>query len=124
MEANRETTLLEYKKPLVEIDILRYAEEAAEIENSISELENEKKGVIAKFTGKIKDKTARRVHLMSCIHSREETVEEECYWEYDYDQGVVFYYSVNTSECVYSRPITNEERQLELFRKEQGEEKK
>lgn len=124
VEVNRETSLIEYDKELSEADIVDTAGRMADLDAEIDRIEAEKKVVLAGYAAKLKEKNAEIKRSLKIIKDGFETVEEDCTFEFLWDEGVVEYYSCNTGECVRTREITNEERQMKLFNDKDKENKK
>ena len=117
---NRETTLLSYVSVLSDDQLIAYAKSAAEIEEEIGRVDDEKKSTAATFQARIKDLEVKRKSLMRKVSAGEEELEGECTWEYDYKEGTVSYFLVETGVRVMTRAITKEEQQMKLFSNQKG----
>jgi hypothetical protein len=112
---NRETSLEQYARQLSDYDMVDLSERLVSLDNEEKQQIEEKSTVVSKYTAELKRIAADKQRIIHMMRTREEVVEEECYFEYDYTDGMLFYYSVATDEIVKSREITNEERQLKMF---------
>lgn len=121
---NRETSLEQYTKHLSDHDMVGLSERLVVLDNEEKQQVEEKSTVVSKYTAELKRIAAEKQRLIHMMRTKEEVIEEECYFEYDYEEGVLRFFSVATGQEVKSRKITDEERQLKLFaEKKEAEEK-
>lgn len=123
-EINMEETSLEsYTKELSDYDMIGLSEQLVSLDNEEKQQSQEKSTVVSKYTAELKRIAAEKQRIIHMMGSREEYVEEECYFEYDYNEGVIRYFSASSGLEVKNRPITNEERQLKMFSDKQKADK-
>ena len=115
IDVNRETALVEYEKHLSEDEIIEKAKLLADLHTEIKNIQADKDVVMADFNSRIKTRTAQISTGLGIIKNGFETVEEECTFEFLWNEGIVEYYSCETGDMVKKREITNEERQMKLF---------
>lgn len=115
VEVNRETALIEYERNLTEDDIVAKAVLMADLDAEIDRIKSEKDVAVAGYNSKIKDRSSQIQKGLKVIKEGFEVIEEECTFEFLWNDGVVEYYSLETGEVVKTREITKEERQMKLF---------
>ena len=111
----RETSLESYTKQLSDYDMIGLSEQLVSLDNEEKQQSQEKSTVVSKYTAELKRIAADKQRIIHMMGSREEYIEEECYFEYDYNEGVIRYFSTSSGLEVKKREITNEERQLKMF---------
>jgi hypothetical protein len=119
VEVNRETALVTYEVYLDETDKAQKMDKIVEIDDNLNRLQAEKAVALAEFNSKAK--AMEREISMLIQHCRDgfEQKEEDCTFEYFWDAGYVEFYSCETGAAVHRRDITQEERQLKLFKTQQ-----
>lgn len=112
---NRNTAVIDYTYSLTDEDRLEYALKIAELDEQDDSLENEKKMTTASFKARIDENHTNRKKLSKAIRSGSECRAGECEIVNDFDKGIVSFRLIETGCFVYSRKMSNEERQLNLF---------
>lgn len=121
MEAeNRETVLREYTKQLSSADLLEIGDKLVVLNNEEEKVDIERKLAAASFNEKLKRIKADMKRLLQIYEKQEEVIEEECTVEYYWEDGIVLYVSCESGLHVDQRIITQEERQLKLFKEEKS----
>ena len=121
VEVNRETALIKYKVELTEYDKADKMAELVALDDEIKRINAEKQVVMAKYASDIKTATSKIALIVNQCRNGFEEVEEDCTFEYRWDLGFVYYYSLETGEKVHHREITKEERQMNAFDKKELE---
>jgi len=99
---------------LTEVEIMSYSKNIARSCQDKKQTEDQKKEVVSDFTAKISRIDAEINELSRKISQGYEYREVECYWEYQWDDGVKNLYRKDTLELVKSEPIETWERQERL----------
>lgn len=121
MEAeNRETVLREYTRQLTTVDLLEIGNKLVVLNNEEERVDTERKLAAASFNEKLKRIKADMKRLLQMYEKQEEVIEEECEVEYYWEDGIASYISCESGLHVDQRPITQEERQLKLFKDEKS----
>ena len=114
---NIETKLVERQNDLTIEDRLEIAVKLSDLDSEENRVEVEKRNSAAAFSSQLNAIKSEQKMLFQ-QHRDGFVVEQiECYWEMDAAEGVVRYISVETEEMISFRKMTNEERQLDLFKK-------
>ena len=121
VEVNRETALVNYKVELTTHDIADKMAELVGLDDEIKRIEAEKQVEIAKYASQIRTAKSKISLIVNQCRNGFEEVEEDCTFEYMWDLGFVYYYSLETGEKVHHREITKEERQMNAFDKKELE---
>ena len=120
MEENRETVLREYTRQLTSADLLEIGDKLVLLHNEEQRVDGERKLAAAKFGEQLKRIKADMDRLLKQYEKQEEVIEEECEVEYYWEEGIASYISCESGLHVDQRPITQEERQLKLFKEEKN----
>jgi len=118
VETNRETALVKYQVDLTEHDKADKMAELVKLDDELKRIEAEKKVELAKYSSQIKTVTSKIALIVNQCRNGFEEIEEDCTFEYDWENGFVNYYSLETGENVHTREITKEERQMNAFDKQ------
>ncbi len=113
--ANIETTVIEHEFPLSEEELLQVAQQVADADLMEDQLEEEKKVVMAGWNAKVKDAKANKKRFIRLLRDKSEVRSVECSYDYDYKAGTVHFTDISTGEEIFSREMTNDERQMPLF---------
>jgi hypothetical protein len=100
---------------LTEPEIVGLAREAAEKQQRLEALEQEKKSTSASYKAQIEGERTLLKHLASVITSGTDMRSVECREVRDHRRGTVAHVRQDTGETIILRPMTAEERQTELF---------
>lgn len=95
------------------------AVELAKAMKTHSDLEEEKKASAASFAAQLKDSSAKLKYLASVVESGTEKREVPVFKRYYSAQGLVKYFREDNAEYVDYREMTEKERQLHLFERDE-----
>lgn len=112
---NRETTLRNHVRKLTSSDLLQVCEDIVELNREEEKVSIDKSTITSKYNAQLKRIRSDMRRLMNMLDTKEEKVEVECYYDYNYKEKLVSYYSCESGELVNERSMTNEELQLKLF---------
>ena len=115
VEVNRETALVKYKVELTEYDKADKMAELVALDDEVKRIEAEKSVEMAKYASQIKTAKSKISLIVNQCRNGFEEIEEDCTFEYDWEEGIVRYFSLSTGLQVDSRDITKEERQMNAF---------
>lgn len=119
-EFDRKTSVIEYEYKLTIQDLLDYGTKIANLDEEDDNVECERKSSAAGFKARLDENHTERKRLSRCVRTGIERKVGECEMLYDYDAGIVDFREINSGIVVYSRKITADERQLNLFANEGG----
>lgn len=100
--------------PLSDDDMVKLAQQAADVANSLAEAVAHKKETMAELNGAIKERKARVDEILEDIRRGTRTEEHEFDWRIDPDTGKAQLIDLQTSEVVEERDATDDEKQLPL----------
>lgn len=110
-EVVKKTYMKQYTVP----ELQGKKEDLTSIEIEISELEAEKKAMLAEIKGKLKPLYEQKAKLVGNIKAKAELVTEECYRITDQDAGETGFYN-SLGDLIEMRQATADEMQGQLFR--------
>lgn len=115
-ETDMETQFVDHVFALTDQELIEYGAQAAESEAQAESLREEKKSVAATYASKIKNLETDRVAKLKLIRDGEERRPVEC--RVTYESGETVFISVEEETVgveMYRRPMTQDEKQLNLF---------
>jgi hypothetical protein len=114
-EENRETAVIDYEHKLNQSDIFNYAQQIAELDDEDDSIKTAQARSAASYKMKINENNAHRKKLSRCIKTGIEIKSGECEVNFNHYDSTVEYTLIETGKIVKVRPMTTEERQLNLF---------
>ncbi len=100
---------------LTEEEFIAKSKELSKKNKELESLDEEKKKAAAEFSSQIKSVTSEIKHLAQIVETSTEYRAVEVKKDEDIERFVVNYYRRDTGEFVESRPMTYDERQVQLF---------
>lgn len=116
-KTDRTTAIIDYTHELTMGEKLQIGEKIAELDQQADILEGERKSAASGFKARLDENEQQRKSLSRNIRTGVEMRTGECELLYDYNEGVVNFRLTSNGITVYSREMTSEERQLNLFGK-------
>lgn len=111
-----------YTKKLTYDELVEYKSQLAEKAIEAKRLKEDLKLYSTQIKGELKPIMAEKDSLLEVIKAKAKYVNEMCSIVFDQEKGIAEYYSEETGDIVHSRPLTAEERQINIkFLKAQGE---
>lgn len=121
MKPNTETTFIEVSTDLSTDDLIQIGEYLVRMDTLKQELIDRKKASASDFNAKIQEQDSNMKESIRLLRDKVRHEEVLCRWEYDHVDGMVHFFSSETGELVHTRPMNEEERQMEIFSREEKE---
>lgn len=119
VENNSENVFIEFQHELDDDELLEVGQKVVEFDAEEDLVAEEKKLANAKWNARLKDVQAEKKRHIRMLRDKFETREEECECVLDYKEGMTRYFSIKTGELIKERELSNEERQMDMFGKEE-----
>jgi len=102
------------KCKLSQEEILQAGEGMANAQKELLEIEDELASIKAQFKSKVECATALIKKNANLIRDKFQLRAVECQRVFDYDEGIVTEFRTDTGDAIASRPMTDDELQMEM----------
>lgn len=111
-----------YTKQLTHEELTELKDQLSEKAIKVKKLQSDLKEYSKEIKEELKPILAEKNQLIDTIKAKAKFVTEMCSIVFDQEKGIAEYYSEESGEVVCTRPLTSEEKQLNIkFLKAQGE---
>lgn len=114
MTENKQTTRL-LMVDLTDEDVADRKNKLVKAESELQKVSAEKAEAMADFNSTLKDRRNEIRTLVAAIQTGSEEREVECYERRDEKRGAMETVRADTGEVIHDRPLTAEERQVDMF---------
>lgn len=102
------------KCELSESEVLMAGENMANAERNVTELQNELTAMKKQFNGRIEEQVAALGRYANLVRDKFEYRSTDCEMVFDYKQATVTTTRTDTGDMIESRPMTEDELQMEM----------